>query len=223
MHSLYFYTVRLRCSSAQTPMQRYFPLHWSQLINFFALKAVSFTPYTFTPPFEPFTLSRHCSLFIHVTLAPVSSSGLVMHGFFYSRPATSCKACLCFLLSTSDSYTLVDRSPLTRSTCPNHFKPFRFTLSLLFSLAQTVRLASAFVQLSIKRLGEGLKTFGALQVVRNVRSVGLSVKREVYERVQVPTVTYVADTWDGGKDGDASQRLWKCVCGVVWINGRMRK
>ena len=38
------------------------------------------------------------------------------------------------------------------------------------------------------RVGEGMRTFGALKGLWNVGSVNVRAKRELYERVVVPTV-----------------------------------
>ena len=43
------------------------------------------------------------------------------------------------------------------------------------------------------RVAEGLKTFGAMKSMFNVRSVSLSVKRQLYEKVVMPTGTYRAE------------------------------
>ena len=44
-----------------------------------------------------------------------------------------------------------------------------------------------------KRKGWGLKNFDALKIMFNVRSVSFGAKREFYERVAVPTVTFGAE------------------------------
>ena len=41
----------------------------------------------------------------------------------------------------------------------------------------------------------GLKAFGAMMIMLNVRSVGIDVKKELYGRVVVPTVN--SDLWNG--------------------------
>ena len=46
------------------------------------------------------------------------------------------------------------------------------------------------------RVGEGLKTFGQLKMTLNTRSVSLCRKRELYEGVAAPMVTYGTDIWD---------------------------
>ena len=45
------------------------------------------------------------------------------------------------------------------------------------------------------RVGEDLKTCDTMKSMFNIDSVSLGVKRELYERVVVPTVTYGAETW----------------------------
>ena len=45
------------------------------------------------------------------------------------------------------------------------------------------------------RVGEGLKPFGLMEMIFNVKNVSLGVKRELYERVVRQTVTYGAETW----------------------------
>ena len=45
-------------------------------------------------------------------------------------------------------------------------------------------------------VGEGLKTFGALNMMFTVRSVSFGAKRQLYERVVVPTVPYGAVPFD---------------------------
>ena len=47
------------------------------------------------------------------------------------------------------------------------------------------------------RVGEVLEAFGASKIMFNVRSVSLGVKRKLYERMVLPTVTYGAETSDG--------------------------
>ena len=41
-------------------------------------------------------------------------------------------------------------------------------------------------------VGEGLRTFRAIKRMFDDRSVSLAVKRELFERVVIPTVTYGA-------------------------------
>ena len=43
-------------------------------------------------------------------------------------------------------------------------------------------------------VAEGLETFGALKMMFNVLCVNLSVKKELHERVVVPTVTQAPET-----------------------------
>ena len=45
------------------------------------------------------------------------------------------------------------------------------------------------------RVGEGMRTFGAMKRMWNGRSVSLRVKRELYERIVVPTVMYGSESW----------------------------
>merc|ERR1712237_20261 len=45
------------------------------------------------------------------------------------------------------------------------------------------------------RVGEGMETFGAMKRVWSARSVTLNVKRELYERIVVPTVIYGSESW----------------------------
>ena len=42
---------------------------------------------------------------------------------------------------------------------------------------------------------EGLKIFGAMKMMFNIRSAGSGVKRNLYERVVVPTLMYAAETY----------------------------
>ena len=45
------------------------------------------------------------------------------------------------------------------------------------------------------RIQEGVKAFDAMKKVWNERNVTLEVKRELYERIVVPTVMYGSETW----------------------------
>ena len=45
------------------------------------------------------------------------------------------------------------------------------------------------------RVGEGMRTFGAMKRMWSGRSVSLRVKRELYERIVVPTVMYGSESW----------------------------
>ena len=45
------------------------------------------------------------------------------------------------------------------------------------------------------RVGEGLKTFGALKMLFNVKSVSFGMTRDMFEGVLVPTVTHEAESW----------------------------
>ena len=47
----------------------------------------------------------------------------------------------------------------------------------------------------LNRVNEGAKVSGALSKVWRVRSLGINVKRMMYERIVVPTVLYRAETW----------------------------
>ena len=48
---------------------------------------------------------------------------------------------------------------------------------------------------------ESLKTSGKLNMIFIARRVSLCVKRDFFERVIIPTVTYGAETW--------GQMMWK--------------
>ena len=82
------------------------------------------------------------------------------------------------------------------------------------------------------RVGEGLRTFGAMKKMWNSRSVSMNVKRELYERIVVPTVMYGSETW-GMKLGDrkklnvAEMKCLRSICGVTrmnrWSNVRVRR
>ena len=57
---------------------------------------------------------------------------------------------LCLLPSISDSNTpVVNRTQLTRATCPNHLKTFRLIFSLICSPAPTLLLTSSFFHLFV--------------------------------------------------------------------------
>ena len=73
-----FNTFRHRCSSILTPVQRQWPLHWSQLLHCFTSKVFLSVPFTFVRPFLPFIMSLHCSLPMKNTFASLSSSDLVV-------------------------------------------------------------------------------------------------------------------------------------------------
>ena len=45
------------------------------------------------------------------------------------------------------------------------------------------------------RLSEGAKVWGALGKVCKVRTVGLKAKKNMYESIVIPIVTYGAETW----------------------------
>ena len=70
------------------------------------------------------------------------------------------------------------------------------------------------------RVGEGMKTFGAMKRVWSARSVTLNVKRELYERIVVPTVMYGSESWgmrvEERKRLDvAEMRCLRSMCGVT--------
>merc|ERR1711888_78008 len=44
-------------------------------------------------------------------------------------------------------------------------------------------------------VGEGMRTFGAMKRLWNVRSVNVRAKKELYESVVVPTVMYGSEAW----------------------------
>ena len=82
------------------------------------------------------------------------------------------------------------------------------------------------------RVGEGMKTFGAMKRVWSARSVTLNVKRELYERIVVPTVMYGSESWgmrvEERKRLDvAEMRCLRSMCGVTrWDrlrNGEVRE
>ena len=45
------------------------------------------------------------------------------------------------------------------------------------------------------RVGEGIRTFGAMKRGWRARSATLNVKRELYEKTVVLTVIYVSESW----------------------------
>ena len=45
------------------------------------------------------------------------------------------------------------------------------------------------------RVKEGSKTLGAMKRVMKCRGLGMNVKKELYEKVVVPTVTYGSECW----------------------------
>ena len=78
----------------------------------------------------------------------------------------------------------------------------------------------------ISRVNEGAKVSGAMNRIWRVRSLGVNVKRMMYERIVVPTVLYGAETW--GLNVREKRRLnvmeMKClrsICGVT-IRDRIR-
>ena len=46
------------------------------------------------------------------------------------------------------------------------------------------------------RVKEGSKVFGAIRNIWKCKSVNMSTKRSIYERVIVPSVLYGAETWN---------------------------
>ena len=44
------------------------------------------------------------------------------------------------------------------------------------------------------RVGEGMRTFGAMKRMWSGRSVTVRVKRELYEKIIVPTVMYLSES-----------------------------
>ena len=78
----------------------------------------------------------------------------------------------------------------------------------------------------ISRVNEGAKVSGAMSRLWKVRSVGVNVKKMMYERIVVPTVLYGAETW--GLNVREKRRLdvmeMKCLrsmCGVT-VRDRIR-
>ena len=78
----------------------------------------------------------------------------------------------------------------------------------------------------ISRVNEGAKVSGAMNRIWRVRSLGVNVKRMMYESIVVPTVLYGAETW--GLNVREKRRLnvmeMKClrsICGVT-IRDRIR-
>ena len=70
------------------------------------------------------------------------------------------------------------------------------------------------------RVGEGMKTFGAMKRLWNVRSVNVRAKRELYERVVVPTVMYGSEAWglrvkERRKLDVMEMRCLRSMCGVT--------
>ena len=81
------------------------------------------------------------------------------------------------------------------------------------------------------RVGEGTKAFGALKRVWRGRGVTLGVKRELYERIVVPTVMYGFESWgmrleERNKLDVAEMNCLRNMCGVTrwdrWRNEFVR-
>ena len=69
------------------------------------------------------------------------------------------------------------------------------------------------------RVGEGLRTFGAMKRMWSSRSVTVSVKRELYERVVVPTIMYGSESWgmkvtERNKLDVSEMKCLRSICGV---------
>ena len=45
------------------------------------------------------------------------------------------------------------------------------------------------------RVGEGMRTLGAMKMLWIARSVNVRPKRELYDRVVIPTVIYGSEAW----------------------------
>ena len=70
------------------------------------------------------------------------------------------------------------------------------------------------------RVGEGTRTFGAMKRMWSGRSVTLRVKRELYERIVVPTVMYGSEAWgmkveERDKLDVAEMKCLRSMCGVT--------
>ena len=61
------------------------------------------------------------------------------------------------------------------------------------------------------RVGEGMKTFGAMKNMWSCRSVSLNVK-ELYERVVVPTVMYGSETWGMKREEKNKLDVYEMQC-----------
>ena len=73
------------------------------------------------------------------------------------------------------------------------------------------------------RIGEGMKTFGAMKSMWSCRSVSLNVKKELYERIVVPTVMYGSETWgmrreERNKLDVSEMQCLRNMCGVTRWN-----
>ena len=75
------------------------------------------------------------------------------------------------------------------------------------------------------RVSEGMKTFGAMKRVWSERSVNVRVKRELYERIVVPTVMYGSESWgmrvERNKLDVAEMKCLRSMYGVTRLD-RMR-
>ena len=63
------------------------------------------------------------------------------------------------------------------------------------------------------RVGEGMKTFGAMKKMWKSRSLTVDLKRELYEKIVVPTVMYGSEFWgmkveERGKLDVAEKYVW---------------
>ena len=70
------------------------------------------------------------------------------------------------------------------------------------------------------RVHEGVKAFGAMARVWNERSVSIGVKRDLYERIVVPTVMYGSESWgmrveERNKLDVAEMNCLRSICGVT--------
>ena len=70
------------------------------------------------------------------------------------------------------------------------------------------------------RVGEGMKTFGAMKRMWSGRSVTVRVKRELYERIVGPTIIYGSESWgmkvkERDKLNVAEMECLRIMCGVT--------
>ena len=81
------------------------------------------------------------------------------------------------------------------------------------------------------RVGEGQKTFRVKNIIFNVRSTSLGVRRGLHHRKSTPTVTYGAETLalrtdEGYKLGILKLKCLRSMCVVTriarWRNGEVR-
>ena len=75
------------------------------------------------------------------------------------------------------------------------------------------------------RVGDALKTFVAMSMMFNIRSVSLGVKRDFYEGGVVATVTYAVETWGMRMDERHKLNFMKTrsllsMCGVTSVDKR---